>query len=472
MAIPSSIESLSTTAASNGPAGTDDRSVADDGLRQAYAFIRQGVTLGSNIASASSITPLSTGSVFNITGTTAITGIASTNSWDGRVVTFIFAGALTLTHGANLALPGSVNITTAANDVATFVQTGSGAWRCNTYQKAGSGALLAGNVVIAAPSSGATLAISSPAATTGYAISALGSAGAAAREIAIFGHLGVSNGLIISSSGVAGGMSYNFAGGNATFAAPGGGNTLAASGFSGATVFTATVPGASVSYGYQAFNGTAQYSQFFDGSNNVYAGTSTNHPLITRTNNTDRHTISNTGNHTFAAPSGGVGLTTTGFAGSDTAIFNGGTSGSFRVTDRGLPYGTSIHNNAGAVTGTTSQYITSGTYTPTLTAVTNIASSTSDVSQWTRVGNVVTVSGVITAAATAAAGSFTELGVSLPIASAMTLTTQLGGAGQVQTFGYSVGCYADATNDRASLQWISNSTASNLTAFMFTYVIV
>lgn len=159
MPIPTTIESLSTTAASNGPAGSEDRSTADDGLRQAYAFIKQSVSLGSNIASASSITPPSTGSVFNITGTTTITAIGSTNSWDGRIVTFIFAGALTLTHSATLPLPGSINITTAANDVATFVQTASGTWRCVAYERSNGGALLNGNVTIAAPSSGDTLTV-------------------------------------------------------------------------------------------------------------------------------------------------------------------------------------------------------------------------------------------------------------------------------------------------------------------------
>jgi hypothetical protein len=167
MSIPTTIESLSTTAASNGPAGTDDRSTADDGLRQAYAFIKQSVSLGSNIASASTITPPSTGSVFNVTGTTSITTIASTNSWDGRIVTFIFAGALTLTHSSNLALPGSANITTAANDIATFVQTASGAWRCSAYEGSAGGALLNGNVTIATPSSGVGLTLTALAASYG-----------------------------------------------------------------------------------------------------------------------------------------------------------------------------------------------------------------------------------------------------------------------------------------------------------------
>jgi hypothetical protein len=136
MAIPTTIEELSTTAASNGPSGSDQRNTADDGLRAAYAFIRMLVTQGSDVASASSITPASTGSVYDITGTTAITALASTNSWDGRRVLLQFDGALTLTHSSNLALPGSANITTAAGDVAEFVQRGSGAWRCVNYQRA------------------------------------------------------------------------------------------------------------------------------------------------------------------------------------------------------------------------------------------------------------------------------------------------------------------------------------------------
>lgn len=136
MPIPTTLESLSTTAASNGPAGSESRTLADDGLRQAYAFIRQLVTKGADIASAATITPPSTGSVFTITGTTTIATIASTNSWNGRQIMLLFAAALTLTHSSNLALPGSASITTAANDAALFVQTGSGAWRCTQYMRA------------------------------------------------------------------------------------------------------------------------------------------------------------------------------------------------------------------------------------------------------------------------------------------------------------------------------------------------
>jgi hypothetical protein len=136
MAIPTTIESLITTPASNGPSGSDQRNTADDGLRTAYAFIKMLVEQGGDLASASSVTPPSTGAVFDITGTTSITALASTNSWNGRRVVLQFDGALTLAHSSNLALPGSANITTAAGDVAEFLQRGSGAWRCINYTRA------------------------------------------------------------------------------------------------------------------------------------------------------------------------------------------------------------------------------------------------------------------------------------------------------------------------------------------------
>ena len=148
MAIPTTIESLSTTAASNGPAGSEQRSLADDGLRQAYAFIKQVVSQGSDIASASTITPSSTGHQFDVTGTTSITTIASTNSWDGRLIALQFDGVLTLTHSSNLYLPGAANITTAAGDVALFLQRGSGAWQCISYSRKADNLTVQGNLTV------------------------------------------------------------------------------------------------------------------------------------------------------------------------------------------------------------------------------------------------------------------------------------------------------------------------------------
>ena len=170
----------------------------------------------------------------------------------------------------------------------------------------------------------------------------------------------------------------------------------------------------------------------------------------------------------------GVLLTGTGVAGSDALVMNGGTSGSFRVNTTGVPYATSAHNNAGAVTGTTNQYLCSGTYTPTLFNTTNVAASTPQVTQWIRVGNVVTVSGNLTIDPTAAT-TVTTLGVSLPIASALTNSEQLGGtAVRAPSIAALAGWLtADFTNDRANLQYFNDTDVTSLVwTFHFTYLMV
>jgi len=140
-----------------------------------------------------------------------------------------------------------------------------------------------------------------------------------------------------------------------------------------------------------------------------------------------------------------------------------------------LPYGTSLHNNAGAVTGTTNQYICSGTYTPTPTNTTGIGASTARVTQWIRIGNVVHVAGNINIDTD---GTGTPvMGVSLPIASNLAAVGDLGGvcvaqpgAGGAQT----VGIYADTTNDRAKFDWAVNpgNVAPQDYSFTFSYVVL
>lgn len=79
--------------------------------------------------------------------------------------------------------------------------------------------------------------------------------------------------------------------------------------------------------------------------------------------------------------------------------------------------------------------IKSGTYTPTLTNVTNIAASTAAVCQWMRVGDVIAVSGSVDIDPTAA-GACT-LRMSLPVASNFTATSQAGGTFSTTTAGQS-----------------------------------
>ena len=73
---------------------------------------------GSAVASAETTNIWVTdGNTLHVTGTTTITSFGTAPN-AGAVRWVIFDGALTLTHGANLALPGSADITTAAGDVA------------------------------------------------------------------------------------------------------------------------------------------------------------------------------------------------------------------------------------------------------------------------------------------------------------------------------------------------------------------
>jgi len=89
---------------------------------------------GADVASANALTLGDDGNYFDITGTTAITSIATKGA--GTVVKLHFDAALALTHHASdLILPGAVNITTAAGDEAEFVEYAAGNWRCTSYQR-------------------------------------------------------------------------------------------------------------------------------------------------------------------------------------------------------------------------------------------------------------------------------------------------------------------------------------------------
>lgn len=70
-------------------------------------------------------------------------------------------------------------------------------------------------------------------------------------------------------------------------------------------------------------------------------------------------------------------------------------SNSFVVTYDGRIYGTALHNNSGSVAGTSNQYVASATYTFAATDSANTSANTTYEAQYIRVGNVVTVSGVI-----------------------------------------------------------------------------
>lgn len=163
--------------------------------------------------------------------------------------------------------------------------------------------------------------------------------------------------------------------------------------------------------------------------------------------------------------------------------FDAGTQGSFfcngaggimgAILGDGRMYGTVLHNNESAVTGTTNQFIASGTYTPTLVNTANITSSTAFLNQWIRVGNVVTVSGYVTIQASGAGLCYLE--IPLPIASDFTNVYNLGGSGVgrgTATVGDHLSFNAEVTTNTVEAIWSAQSATSVNFTYTYTYLIL
>ena len=117
----------------------------------------------------------------------------------------------------------------------------------------------------------------------------------------------------------------------------------------------------------------------------------------------------------------------------------------------------------------------SGVYTPTLFNVVNVAASTAYECRWQRAGNTVTVSGRVDIDPTAAAPTATELGISLPVASAFSSANreECAGVGHATTVTAQHGAIrSDPTNDRAEYLFDATSAANVTHHFTFTYVII
>lgn len=115
--------------------------------------------------------------------------------------------------------------------------------------------------------------------------------------------------------------------------------------------------------------------------------------------------------------------------------------------------------------------VISGTYTPTITAVTNVTSSTASQLQYMRVGNVVTVSGELGLTPTGA-GTMTAR-FTLPIASNLGTSTNLGGTAVAWNTGAPLvaAINADTVNDAAQIR-VANSAGVGVTLhFSFQYLI-
>ena len=110
-------------------------------------------------------------------------------------------------------------------------------------------------------------------------------------------------------------------------------------------------------------------------------------------------------------------------------------------------------------------------YTPTLTNVTNLDSSAANTTFYIRLSNFVIVFGNLAANATAAGAC--QLDLSIPVASAIQSTIDLGGVafcGAVAGFGAAI--VGESVNDRASMTWIATDTNNRTLAFIFGYRVI
>lgn len=219
--------------------------------------------------------------------------------------------------------------------------------------------------------------------------------------------------------------------------------------------------------------------------------------FATGTSGSDFNISSATSTHTFNIPdaaTGARGLVTTGtqtFGGLKT--FNSGATilAPFTLTLGSDATGDTYYRTGGtivrrAIGSTDDVYTVSGgvpiwqapnysygTYTPTITSVTNITTTTAYQCQYMRVGNVVTVSGKVDIDP-AGTGSC-AIAISIPIASALANDFECGGTGDAGAVPDLHGSIkADPTNDRVELDFtipVAGTITNQSWYFSFTYYI-
>lgn len=182
-----------------------------------------------------------------------------------------------------------------------------------------------------------------------------------------------------------------------------------------------------------------------------------------------------TGTSALVDSSGATARIASGSSWTALQLLTGGVVGLQITSDRRV-FGTALHNNAGSVTGTTNQYLASGTYTPTFTSLANIGSTLAQSTSWIRVGNVVHVTGAVSVDPTSAS-TYTSFGISLPIASNLVSVGDLAGtAVRDLTFtsqAIAGSIVADGLNERATLSFFCDADAAvRIWYFTFSYVVL
>lgn len=113
----------------------------------------------------------------------------------------------------------------------------------------------------------------------------------------------------------------------------------------------------------------------------------------------------------------------------------------------------------------------SGTYTPTITTVTNCSGSSSGTGHWIRMGNQVTVDVPVAVTVTTGA-SQSEFYVSLPVASTISSGSDVTGQGQIQgAYTVGPGITGNTTNHVADVTYTQTASGSPNMFLHFTYTV-
>lgn len=115
--------------------------------------------------------------------------------------------------------------------------------------------------------------------------------------------------------------------------------------------------------------------------------------------------------------------------------------------------------------------LTSGTYTPTLTGVLNVDTTTAYPWMWVRVGDIVTVDGSIQIDSTATGE--TAVRASLPVASDLAVFSDLAGSLAGVLAGSLGGqVVAHPSTNQAQMDFLASSTIGNILGIHFAYKVI
>ena len=197
-------------------------------------------------------------------------------------------------------------------------------------------------------------------------------------------------------------------------------------------------------------------------------------PLLVGTNTTDGSSIGQFNGNVLATGSAGAYpryISTIGAKSWEIGYRSGTTN--YEIREDGTTQFAIANGGAATFSSTlgingVSDNVKGGTYTPTATAITNVTSSSTFNSQYTRLGNIVTVYGIISVTATSSGA--TTIDISLPVASNLTGGQDFNGiaTGDI-TLTANPTIQSNTTDDRAIIQFAVPSSGTQTIRYSFSY---